>query len=53
VVSGSVRVDTNGVARRKRRMVEGLFELHFNRITGSGAELVMGEARSLRRRPCK
>ena len=43
-MSGSVRVDMNGVARRKRRMVQGLFELHFNRITGSGAELVMGEA---------
>ena len=33
VVSGSVRVDMNGVARRKRRMVKGLVELHFNRIT--------------------
>jgi pyruvate/2-oxoglutarate dehydrogenase complex dihydrolipoamide dehydrogenase (E3) component len=45
VVSDSVRVDMNGVARRKRRMVQGPFELHFNRITGSGAELVMGGAR--------
>jgi pyruvate/2-oxoglutarate dehydrogenase complex dihydrolipoamide dehydrogenase (E3) component len=46
VVSSSVRVDMNGVARRKRRMVQGLFELHFNRITGGGgAELVMGGAR--------
>jgi pyruvate/2-oxoglutarate dehydrogenase complex dihydrolipoamide dehydrogenase (E3) component len=33
VVSGSVRVDMNGVARRKRRMVEGPVELLFNRIT--------------------
>ncbi len=39
VVSSSVRVDMNRIARRKRRMVEGLVELHFNRITGSGAEL--------------
>src|SRR5258708_36364198 len=45
VVTGSVRVDMAGVARRKRQMVEGLIELHLNNFRASGAELVMGEAR--------
>jgi pyruvate/2-oxoglutarate dehydrogenase complex dihydrolipoamide dehydrogenase (E3) component len=45
VVSGSVRVDMAGVARRKRQMVEGLGELHLSNFKASGAELVMGEAR--------
>src|SRR5262245_8065624 len=45
VVTGSVRVDMGGVARRKRQMVEGLVELHLDNFQASGAELVMGEAR--------
>jgi pyruvate/2-oxoglutarate dehydrogenase complex dihydrolipoamide dehydrogenase (E3) component len=45
VVTGSMRVDMAGVARRKRQMVEGLVELHLGRFKASGAELVMGEAR--------
>jgi pyruvate/2-oxoglutarate dehydrogenase complex dihydrolipoamide dehydrogenase (E3) component len=45
VVTGPVRVDMAGVARRKRQMVEGLVELHLANFKTSGAELVMGEAR--------
>jgi pyruvate/2-oxoglutarate dehydrogenase complex dihydrolipoamide dehydrogenase (E3) component len=45
VVTGSVSVDMAGVARRKRKMVEGLVELHLANFKASGAELVMGEAR--------
>jgi pyruvate/2-oxoglutarate dehydrogenase complex dihydrolipoamide dehydrogenase (E3) component len=40
-----VQVDMAGVARRKRKMVEGLVELHLDNFKASGAELVMGEAR--------
>src|SRR5207248_10784982 len=45
VVTGPVRVDMAGVARRKREMVDGLVELHLANFKASGAELVMGEAR--------
>ncbi len=45
VVTGSVRADMAGVARRKRRMVEELVERHLDNFKASGAELVMGEAR--------
>src|SRR4029077_10910283 len=45
VVTGAMRVDMAGVARRKRQMVDGLVELHLGRFKASGAELVMGEAR--------
>jgi pyruvate/2-oxoglutarate dehydrogenase complex dihydrolipoamide dehydrogenase (E3) component len=45
VVTGSMRVNMAGVARRKRQMVEGLVQLHLGRFKASGAELVMGEAR--------
>jgi pyruvate/2-oxoglutarate dehydrogenase complex dihydrolipoamide dehydrogenase (E3) component len=45
VVSGSVHVDMAGVARRKRKMVDGLVEAHLANFKASGAELVMGEAR--------
>src|SRR6202043_448873 len=45
VVTGSMRVDMAGGARRKRQMVEGLIELHLGRFKASGDELVMGEAR--------
>jgi pyruvate/2-oxoglutarate dehydrogenase complex dihydrolipoamide dehydrogenase (E3) component len=45
VVTGSVRVDMAGVARRKWRMVNELVEVHLGKFKASGAELVMGEAR--------
>ena len=45
VVTGSVRVDMAGVARRKRQMVDGLVEMHLANFKASGADLVMGEAR--------
>src|SRR6202045_5536037 len=44
VVTGSVRVDMAGVARRKWRMVNELVEVHLAKFRASGAELVMGEA---------
>jgi pyruvate/2-oxoglutarate dehydrogenase complex dihydrolipoamide dehydrogenase (E3) component len=45
VVTGPLRVDMAGVARRKRQMVDELVELHLANFRASGAELVMGEAR--------
>jgi pyruvate/2-oxoglutarate dehydrogenase complex dihydrolipoamide dehydrogenase (E3) component len=45
VVTGPVRVDMAGVARRKWRMVNELVEVHLSKFKASGAELVMGEAR--------
>src|SRR5258708_26928826 len=45
VVTGPVRVDMAGVARRKWRMVNELVEVHLAKFKASGAELVMGEAR--------
>jgi pyruvate/2-oxoglutarate dehydrogenase complex dihydrolipoamide dehydrogenase (E3) component len=45
VVTGPMRVDMAGVIRRKRKMVDGLIELHLANFKASGAELVMGEAR--------
>jgi pyruvate/2-oxoglutarate dehydrogenase complex dihydrolipoamide dehydrogenase (E3) component len=45
VVTGPLRVDMAGVARRKRQMIDGLIELHLGYFKASGAELVMGMAR--------
>ncbi|MGH7139515.1 MAG: FAD-dependent oxidoreductase, partial [Pirellulales bacterium] len=45
VVTGNLRVDMAGVARRKRQMVDGLVEAHLANFKASGAELVMGEGR--------
>jgi pyruvate/2-oxoglutarate dehydrogenase complex dihydrolipoamide dehydrogenase (E3) component len=45
VTRGHVDVDMPGVARRKRKMVEGLVELHLANFKASGCELVMGSAR--------
>jgi pyruvate/2-oxoglutarate dehydrogenase complex dihydrolipoamide dehydrogenase (E3) component len=45
VVTGPLRVDMAGVARRKRQMVAELVEVHLGKFKASGAELVMGEAR--------
>jgi len=45
VTTGSIHVDMHAVIQRKRKMVEGLVELHMANFKASGAELVMGEAR--------
>jgi pyruvate/2-oxoglutarate dehydrogenase complex dihydrolipoamide dehydrogenase (E3) component len=45
VTKGQLQVDMPGVARRKRKMVERLIEIHLGKYKDSGAELVMGEAR--------
>jgi pyruvate/2-oxoglutarate dehydrogenase complex dihydrolipoamide dehydrogenase (E3) component len=45
VVTGTVRVDMAGVARRKRQMVDDLVNVHLDNFKASGAELIMGEAR--------
>jgi pyruvate/2-oxoglutarate dehydrogenase complex dihydrolipoamide dehydrogenase (E3) component len=45
VMTGTMRVDMAGVARRKWRMVNDLVEVHLGKFRASGAELVMGEAR--------
>ena len=45
VVTGSVRADMAGVARRKWRMVNELVEMHLAKYRASGAGLIMGEAR--------
>src|SRR5438034_6338656 len=45
VVKGPTQVDMQGVARRKREMVQGLIELHLANFKASGTELIMGEAR--------
>lgn len=39
------RVDMRVVQQRKRRMVEGLRQMHVDRTKASGAELIMGDAR--------
>src|SRR5579864_4073973 len=44
VVRGSVQADMAAVARRKKKMVDGLIEVHLANYKASGAELVMGEA---------
>ena len=41
----SLSVDMKTVQRRKRTMVEGLHQMHADRTTASGAELIMGNAR--------
>src|SRR5262245_11825381 len=45
VVTGTMRADMAGVARRKRQMVEDLVKVHLDNFRTSGAELIMGEAR--------
>jgi len=41
----SMSVDMKTVQQRKRLMVEGLRQMHADRTTASGAELIMGSAR--------
>ncbi len=43
-MTGSLKVDMAGVARRKSMMVNGLVDLHLANFKASGAELLMGEA---------
>jgi pyruvate/2-oxoglutarate dehydrogenase complex dihydrolipoamide dehydrogenase (E3) component len=44
VMTGPMKVDMVGVARRKRQMVKELVDIHLANFKASGAELVMGEA---------
>ncbi len=43
--TSSLSVDMALVQQRKRLMVEGLHQMHLDRTTASGAELIMGNAR--------
>src|SRR5713226_3530006 len=43
--TGPVTIDMAGARERKRRMVDGLIDLHLDRYKASGAELILGEAR--------
>ena len=45
VTVGNWSVDMAAVRTRKRRMVEGLVEMHLHKFRASGAELVMGQGR--------
>ena len=53
VTTGPIAVDMAAVLKRKREMVEGLIAFHLDQYHASGAELIMGSARSSRRRPWK
>jgi pyruvate/2-oxoglutarate dehydrogenase complex dihydrolipoamide dehydrogenase (E3) component len=41
----ALRVDMTRVQRRKREMVDGLHQMHAERFTASGVDLLMGEGR--------
>ena len=43
--TGAIDVDMMTVQRRKRQMVEALHQMHVDKTTSSGAELIMGNAR--------
>ncbi|HTJ30984.1 MAG TPA: FAD-dependent oxidoreductase [Acidobacteriaceae bacterium] len=43
----NVHIDMLAVRDRKRKMVEGLVQIHINNYKASGAELIMGSARFL------
>jgi pyruvate/2-oxoglutarate dehydrogenase complex dihydrolipoamide dehydrogenase (E3) component len=45
IAAGDWTVDMTAVRDRKRRMVDGLIELHLAKYKASGAELVMGDGR--------
>ena len=45
IVHGDWKVDMSTVRERKRRMVDGLVEMHLAKYRESGAELVMGQGR--------
>jgi pyruvate/2-oxoglutarate dehydrogenase complex dihydrolipoamide dehydrogenase (E3) component len=41
----NVRISMSGVRDRKRKMVDGLIQMHLDNYKASGAELIMGSAR--------
>src|SRR3954470_24863218 len=43
--TGSFIISMEGVRDRKRRMVDGLIQLHMTKYKDSGAELILGEGR--------
>jgi pyruvate/2-oxoglutarate dehydrogenase complex dihydrolipoamide dehydrogenase (E3) component len=45
IVGGGGKVDMAAVRDRKRKMVDGLVEMHLQKYQASGAELVMGQGR--------
>jgi len=45
IIKESWKINMSGVRERKRRMVNGLVELHLENYKNSGAELVMGAGR--------
>ncbi len=45
VETDALRIDMTGVQRRKRQMVEGLRQMHAERFSASGVDLMMGEGR--------
>ena len=45
ISGGEWKVDMAAVRERKRKMVDGLVEMHLEKYRGSGAELVMGSGR--------
>jgi pyruvate/2-oxoglutarate dehydrogenase complex dihydrolipoamide dehydrogenase (E3) component len=45
IAARDVSIDMAAVRARKRRMVEGLVEVHLRKFKASGAELVLGEGR--------
>ncbi|MHC5540509.1 FAD-dependent oxidoreductase, partial [Singulisphaera rosea] len=45
VTHGNWKVDMAAVRDRKRKMVDGLVEMHLEKYRGSGAELIMGSGR--------
>jgi len=47
------KIDMSGVRARKRRMVDGLVEMHLGRFKASGAELAMGTGRFVAPRTIK
>lgn len=45
ISAGNWQLDLSGVRERKRRMVDGLIQMHLGRFKASGAELVNGQGR--------
>ena len=45
IAAGDWKVDMAAVRDRKRKMVDGLIEMHLDKYQASGAELVMGQGR--------
>ena len=45
VVTGPIKTDMAAVAARKKKMVDGLVQMHVEKFRDSGAELLMGEAK--------